>query len=110
MLAAGGYGFDVWLWNTSDWKLIAPFREELWVNSLVFTADNRRLITASNRMTVHSRDVATGQLCFRFHGHEGPVTSVALSRDGRILATGSHDNTIRLWRAATPEEVRAAGW
>ncbi|MES1241325.1 MAG: pentapeptide repeat-containing protein [Acidobacteriota bacterium] len=34
-------------------------------------------------------------------GHSGSVNSVAWSPDGRYLATGSYDGTIKLWGAAT---------
>src|SRR5262249_49119349 len=37
-------------------------------------------------------------------GHKGPVWSVAFAPDGRTLATGSDDTTLRLWDAATGKE------
>ena len=36
-------------------------------------------------------------------GHSGPVNSVAFSKDGSRLATGSGDQTVRLWRLGQEE-------
>ena len=37
----------------------------------------------------------------RLEGHQQPVRSVAFSPDGKTLATGSVDNTIKLWNPTT---------
>jgi WD40 repeat protein/serine/threonine protein kinase len=39
-------------------------------------------------------------------GHRAAVQDVAFTRDGRMLASGGHDGTIRLWEVATGREVR----
>ncbi len=39
-------------------------------------------------------------------GHTDDVLSVAFSPDGRLLASGSWDNTIKLWAVASGREVR----
>ena len=38
-----------------------------------------------------------GHLLTEFKGHRDSLTSVAFSPDGQYLATGSHDDTARLW-------------
>ena len=39
-------------------------------------------------------------------GHSNYVNSVAFSPDGQILASGSEDNTIKLWQPSTGKEIR----
>jgi WD40 repeat protein/uncharacterized caspase-like protein len=51
-------------------------------------------------------DVSTGQEIGALKGHGKGVTSVAFSRDGRLVASGSSDNTIKIWDLATKREVR----
>lgn len=38
-------------------------------------------------------------------GHTGKVDSIAFSHDGKILASGSWDNTVRLWDVDTHKEI-----
>jgi WD40 repeat protein len=42
-------------------------------------------------------------------GHIDAVTSVAFNRDGHMLASGSNDQTVRLWDVATGKQLRMMG-
>ncbi len=42
-----------------------------------------------------------------FEGHSDAVTSVALSPDGAHLLSGSNDNTLKLWDAASGQLIRS---
>ncbi|MBE9009958.1 hypothetical protein IQ250_07030 [Pseudanabaenaceae cyanobacterium LEGE 13415] len=42
---------------------------------------------------------------FTFKGHTAPIRTIALSQDGKLLVSGSHDRTIKVWNALTGEEL-----
>lgn len=51
------------------------------------------------------RAVRASQQIQTLAGHTGPVNEVAVSSDGRWLATASDDLTVKLWDATTGQEV-----
>ena len=38
--------------------------------------------------------------------HTEPVSAVGVTKDGKLVVTGSHDRTVRVWDAANGKQVR----
>jgi WD40 repeat protein/predicted Ser/Thr protein kinase len=80
------------------------------VRCLTFSRDGRRLVTGNARGEVHVRDLPGGRLQ-RWRGHRSPVTDVALSPDGRTLASASlrSDWFVALLRARNSDVLERIG-
>ena len=75
------------------------------VNDVAFSADSAQLVAATGQAGLFGEarlwNVADGRLVRTFRGHRDSLYAVALSPDGRTLATGSYDQQIMLWNVAT---------
>ncbi len=69
-----------------------------------YSPDGRYLVVATGKWDKPAKlalyEVETLAHVHTFEGHTDSVTSVAFSSDGQTLASGSHDNTVRLWSVA----------
>ncbi len=97
---------DIKLWRTSDWGLdwnMAGFSD---VNGSVAIDRRITMIASARGNNAYVLDAASGSPIRTFTGHSAKVRSVAFSPDGTLLATGSEDHSVRLWRISDGTPVR----
>ena len=97
-MASGGEGAGIVLWNTETWEPVGqPLQPDGFVRSLAFTADGGKLIAAMDDSRVVVWDLARHVVERTLTGHYKSVRSVVHSPTANLFATGSSDETIRLW-------------
>jgi WD40 repeat protein len=66
----------------------------------------RRALTGGEDGNVHVWTLATRAQAAQWSGHEGPISDISISADGRRAVTGSHDHIVILWDVIHGSEVR----
>jgi WD40 repeat protein len=74
------------------------------VQSIDYSADGQRLVTASLDATIRIWPVGGGAPTV-LYGHQGPVDTAAFDPSGRRVVSAGDDGTIRVWDVATDGSV-----
>ena len=110
LATSGFYERQVTLWDVASGERLRGLNQN--ARSLAFTPDGAHLIAGGRDGIVRMWLATTGQLAREFKGHEGGLYAVALSPDGKMIASGGggdgtspRSNEVRLWNADSGEEI-----
>ncbi len=126
IIASGSVDRTVRLWNVDTGQCLTILPEHPSpVSSVTFSADGHTLAIGSDDGTVRLWDVSSRQCVKILRGHTDWVQSVAFSHPSlagttpqyapqNMIASGSHDQTVKLWDASTGQTLRTlqghTGW
>ncbi|MFQ3535053.1 MAG: protein kinase [Aggregatilineales bacterium] len=79
------------------------------VQSIAFTPDSRRLVSAGLDREVRLWHAETGKHIQTLRGHIGGVYGLALRSDGRVALTAGSDRTVRAWDIDRGAQLRQYG-
>lgn len=81
--------------------LTFPFHEN-WIRGLHFTRSGKYLVSVADDGHMLVNDLTNGRLHRRIHAHDHFTTAVAFATDFHetLVATGSADTTLKLWRCS----------
>lgn len=118
-VSSAAYSHDGKCFATTDGKLVRVWDSrsaqplqvlrghEQDVLEIVFSPDNRWLVSSSHDKTLIIWDVEKGTRLRTLQGHEDAVASVSISSDGKICASASYDRSVKLWETQTGRLLRS---
>ncbi|XWK90030.1 MAG: WD40 repeat domain-containing protein [Phormidium sp.] len=117
ILASGSRG-EIRLWDLTTGQLISTLSEYPWVktweideiNALVFSPDDRTLISGGTDTTLKIWHPGAQDLIDILEQHTGVVRCLSFSANGQILASGADDRKIHLWNRRQREASGTISW
>lgn len=99
-LVSGSADKSLRVWDVAKGEVLHMFKDHAteWVKSAAFLAGGNQVVSGSLDQLVRICDLETGGVQV-LEGHTDAVSMVASSPDGKWIASGSYDGSLRLWDA-----------
>ena len=121
LLATGSSDGSIKIWDLATWTVVDVLSVYTnWLFSMSFSPDSQMLVAGHNNNEIKIWDVGTMRSNWTaqqrspaaprtaiatLHGHQALAATVQFSPNGKLLATGSADRSIRLWDTQSWHEL-----
>jgi WD40 repeat protein/predicted Ser/Thr protein kinase len=95
-------GKDIGIWDTATGNDVMKIDEA--AGSVSFSPDGNRIISARGN-DINIWDASNGKKLKTLSGHDDTIWSMSYSPDGKKIASGGKDKTVRIWDANTGAEL-----
>jgi WD40 repeat protein len=97
-------GRTIYVWDVARRTRLAALPHRGWGSAVTLSPDGQTLASATGKeLTLW--DVTRRIPIATLTGHDAEVSQVLFGRDGRTLASASHDGTVRLWSVASRTQL-----
>lgn len=95
---SASYDGTVRHWSLETGEAVRPVYRHGWgINCLEALPDPGKLLFGSLNGAAGIIDIETGEISTVFNPHEGPVLSLAVSNEHKLIATGGGDGGVNIW-------------
>jgi WD40 repeat protein len=104
-IACGLHG-EIRIYNVRTKQHIQTYKNKsAWAYySVCWSRDNTRLVCAFPKEAV-VWDITTGELMHKYIDHKADIRDIALSPDGKYVASASNDTTVHIWETDTGNRI-----
>ena len=97
-IASGGMNGQFFLWNANAGLICAFWNHQGAVRATAFSPGSERAVAGDQYKNVNHWQINGIVLLANLSNHKGNVDEVAVSDDGTITVSASHDGTAKVWR------------
>ncbi|KAJ8496021.1 hypothetical protein ONZ45_g12615 [Pleurotus djamor] len=97
-------GTSIKVWNLAD-DAVIELEDPQGSLALAWSPSGDRIVSGTLHGSVKIWSADRGKIMHTFKAHRRAVGCLAFRDDGQVLATGSNDDSIRIWRCGTWEKI-----